>query len=158
LPGTRFDDLFEKYSEISGVPQAVIEAVARTESSLNPNLIGDEGNSFGLFQIYKPTARMLGFGGDWSKLLDPEMSTELATRYMAEIIDHQGGLSLNSFYSEYNSGKPELWQTSSEVFQHVQNFLANYALSVSPGDAAGAGIFLLIALGLLIKYFPRKHP
>jgi len=155
MPGTRFDDLFAHYSVISGVPQAVIEAVARTESGLNPNAVGDGGKSIGLFQIYEPTARLMGFGGEMTKLLDPEMNTELASRYMARIIFDQGGLNLNRFYSEYNSGNPNLWERSTEVFNHVQNFLANYAKSISVSDTT-SGAFLLVALGLIARFFPRR--
>lgn len=127
---TPFDALFAKYAEISGVPQQLIEAVARTESSLNPNAIGDNGRSWGLFQLYEPTARALGFAGPMRDMLDPETATRWITPYMREIIDRQGGienLNLNRFYSEYNSGDPSLWERSQQVAGHVQNFLENFA-------------------------------
>ncbi len=158
MPGTPYDALFAQYAAIRGIPQALIEAVARTESSLRPNIITPEPgdrNSYGLFQILDSTARGLGFRGDFQELLKPEINTHWATLLMQQIITRQGGLNLNNFYSEYNSGSPTLWQKSEQVFEHVQNFLASYAKSVPLADAGAAGL-LIIAIGLLIRYLKRK--
>lgn len=140
---TAFDALFAHYGDFYGVPVDVIEGVARTESHLNPAAIGDNGRSWGLFQIYEPTARQYGFRGNMRELLDPAKNTELAVRYMRAIIDDQGELDLRNFYSEYNSGNPTLWQRSEDVAEHVENFLENYQLAAG---TAGVGIVLAIAV------------
>jgi soluble lytic murein transglycosylase-like protein len=152
---TPYDSIFRAAAAKYSVPQAVIEAVARTESSLNSSAIGDNGESVGLFQMYRPTARRYGVT-DLHQLLDPIYATDRATAYMADIIANQGGLNLPDFYSEYNSGKKSLWQTSSEVYDHVQTFLRNYALSVSPSDVAGIGV-LTIGMALFTLWYFKRH-
>lgn len=153
---TPYDAVFAKYAAISGVPQAVIEAVARTESSLRPSIITPESRgrySYGLFQILDETAKRYGVH-DFNRLLEPDYATQIASRIMEDIIERQGGLNLTTFYSEYNSGRGDRWQTNESVFEHVQNFLSNYMKSVSTTDVGS--ILLLVAVGLLIQFFRRK--
>jgi len=145
---TPFDSIFEAAAGRYGVPQRVIEAVARTESSLNPRAVGDDGESYGMFQMYRPTARRYGVV-NMTDLWDPAYATDRAVAYMADIIRDQRGLNLPFFYSEYNSGSPGAWQTSGEVFAHVQNFLGNYDLSATGAVAVGSsGALVLAAVGL----------
>jgi len=152
---TPFDSIFQAAALKYDVPQAVIEAVARTESELNPSAMGDSGQSWGMFQIYRPTAQRYGVT-DFHLLLDPVFATDVAAHYMSDIIGAQGGLNLPDFYSEYNSGHKSLWQTSTEVYDHVQKFLKNYALAVSPTDVEGIGV-LAIGLTLLTLWYFKRH-
>jgi len=151
---TEFDSIFSAAAQQYGVPQAVIEAVARTESNLNPLAVGDDGASYGLFQMFRSTAQRYGVT-NMQDLLDPTYATDKAVHYMADIIQHQGGLNLPDFYSEYNSGRALAWQTSTQVYQHVQNFLRNYALSLTPSDAVGVGV-LGIGLTVFLLWRFRK--
>lgn len=153
---TPFDALFAHYGGFFELPAGLLEAVARTESNLNPAAIGDGGRSRGLFQIYDTTARQLGFTGELDELLDPEVSTAVAARYMRAILDSQGEWVPENFYSEYNSGIPDLWQRSSEVRRHVENFMRNYR-STAVTAAAGGSLVLLAAIAAVWFWRRRRN-
>lgn len=128
---TPYDALFNQAAAAYQVPAWLLEALARRESSLNPNAKRWEGNagqySWGLGGILESTARGLGFTGAAAELLEPAVNVDLMGRLAAEIIRRQGRLHLADFYSEWNSGRPALWQTSAEVLDHVRKFLINVA-------------------------------
>jgi len=158
---TAYDDLFHKYAAISGVPQPILEAVARTESSLRATIVTPEPgghSSYGLFQILDSTARSMGY--DPQTLLDAETNIKAGSEFLARLIDQQGGLanlSLNDLYSAYNSGKAKLWQTSDQVYQHVQNFLANYAIALQNTIAQPTtNALLLLVAGMLLLWRIKK--
>jgi|SRR6185295_7086815 len=155
MGGTAFDEIFQIAGARYAVPAWLLEAVARTESNLNPAAIGDGGQSVGLFQMFEPTARRYGVT-DMRNLLDPAYAADRAAAYIADIIRGQGGLVLENFYSEYNSGRALLWQTSTEVFAHVQRFLRNVDVADLEPAAVGAGAGLVFAAGLALWVFLRR--
>lgn len=59
-------DLIIAEAERAGLDPAFMVALAVTESSLRPDVEGDDGTSFGLFQLRLSTAR------DWQKDVDAE--------------------------------------------------------------------------------------
>ena len=136
---TAYDGLFADAAAVYGVPQDLLEALARTESGLRSGIRTWEAKageySYGLFQILESTARGLGFDGDAGELLDPALNTALAGQLARQLIDRLGsGFNLASFYSLYNSGRAELWNTSNQVAAHVKNFLENF------GDVVGVNV------------------
>jgi len=129
------------------VPESWIRAVIETESSWNPNAYRYEDRikdaSYGLMQILGKTAIGLGFDGDvYHDLYDPALNIDLGTRDLAQLI-RSYGTDFRRVYSAYNSGNPDLWQTSSEVAGHVANAIANLEKWTAP--AGGLGILVLIA-------------
>lgn len=141
------------------VPEEWIRAVIETESSWNPNAyrweakIGDA--SYGLMQILGKTAIGLGFDGDvYHDLYDPAVNIDLGTMDLAQLIRAYGN-DFRRVYSAYNSGKPDLWQTSQEVAQHVENAVANLA-KWSTSTSAGSGLLLLLAALAVWLFSDRK--
>lgn len=134
-------------SERYRVPESWIRAVIETESSWNPNAYRYEDKindaSYGLMQILGKTAIGLGFDGDvYYDLYDPAVNIDLGTRDLAQLIRSYGP-DFTRVYSAYNSGNPDLWQTSKEVAAHVGNAIAN--LDKYAGGSGGVGILILIA-------------
>lgn len=128
---TAYDALFNQSATKWGVPKELLEAIAWTESSMNPKAYRAEPRindaSYGLMQLLEKTARGLGFTGTKEQLYDPAINIDLGGKLSAQIIKRQGGLNLADFYSEYNSGRSQLWKTSAQVATHVSNFLRNIA-------------------------------
>lgn len=75
-----FRDLIERMADKYQVPAAFLGAVMMAESAGDPNAVGDEGLSVGLFQLHE---RGMGAGlGDLR--LDPELSASIGARGLAE--------------------------------------------------------------------------
>lgn len=158
---TPYDALFNQAAAVYQVPAWLLEALARRESSLNPNQQVWEPKagqySWGLGGILESTARGLGFTGPAVALKDPAVNVDLMGRLAREIIDRQGGLNLAPFYSEWNSGRPSAWETSAEVYDHVRKFLVNVGQALNRpvtigapiGDTLGAPELGLLAIALL---------
>lgn len=64
------------------IPSEVFLAMAKAESGLNPNEIGDDGKAHGLFQIHEPAARDAGFEGPMEDLFIPSHNIKTATFYL----------------------------------------------------------------------------
>lgn len=129
------------------VPEEWIRAVIETESSWNPNAYRYEERikdaSYGLMQVLGRTAIGLGFEGDvYQDLYNPAVNIDLGTRDLAELIRAYGS-DFRRVYSAYNSGKPDLWQTSQEVAGHVENAVENLAKWST--STSGSGLLLLLA-------------
>lgn len=175
---TPYDAIFR--TQAAGqVSPALLEAIARTESSLNPNQkvwepkVGEY--SYGLMGILESTARGLGYTGPADGLKDPMINIALGAQLAGEIIQRQGGLILTDFYSEWNSGRPSVWEQSTQVATNVLHFLNNYLVAIgqaaagsiddamraigSAGAAAGIGLpELILGSVLLLFYFKgRSH-
>jgi hypothetical protein len=69
--------IFDRY----GVPEAVWVPIAEMESNLNPNAVGDNGNSIGLFQLNMAGGQ--GYGYDAEQLKDPVFNASIAAPSIA---------------------------------------------------------------------------
>ncbi len=140
-----------------GVPVPWIQAVIETESSWVPT-VHPSGDGYGLMQLLESTARGLGFSGDVSGLFDPSINIDLGTKYLKQLRDLYGD-NFQRVYSAYNSGKPDLYLTSSQVAANVNRavgFLTkwtNAALGSLTGNDA-ALVFLMV--GILLMSWVRK--
>lgn len=81
-----------------GVDPAIALAIAQQESGFNPNAVGDNGNSFGLFQIHSPSHP------DYKGGTDPEANTRYGLSMFKRLLDANGG-SLNKAIWAYNAGQ-----------------------------------------------------
>lgn len=81
-----------------GVDPALALSVAQIESGFNPNAVGDNGNSFGLFQIHRPSHP------DYKGGTDPEANARYGIRLLKRLLDANNG-SVNKAIWAYNAGQ-----------------------------------------------------
>lgn len=140
------------------VPPEWIKAVIEVESQWNPdavNLSDPGGGAWGLMQLLLTTARGLGYTGTAQGLLDPGVNIEYGTRLLAQL-KTQYGTDFRRIYSAYNSGNPDLWETSTEVYNNVMAAMDALGMFISqnPGVSAGmVAVVLLVAFLALRKGF-----
>lgn len=138
---TAYDALFAASAKRWNVPQSILEAIAWKESSMRPNIDPNPPtDGVGLMQMTEATARRLGYTGTREGLKDPATNIELGAKYVAAIIESQGGINLADLYSEYNSGRAALWRTSTEVARNVAGFLSWFAKVVGVPLPQGVSI------------------
>ena len=85
-----------------GVSPALVMAIIQRESNFDPDLISDNGNSYGLMQIYanQHTERCIRLNAP--NLLDPYKNIEVGVDILAELMSH--GKSLEWVLMAYNGG------------------------------------------------------
>lgn len=81
-----------------GVDPALALSIAQIESGFNPNAVGDNGNSFGLFQIHRPSHP------DYKGGTDPEANARYGIRLFKRLLDANNG-SVNKAIWAYNAGQ-----------------------------------------------------
>lgn len=81
-----------------GVDPALALSIAQIESGFNPNAVGDNGNSFGLFQIHRPSHP------DYKGETDPEANARYGIRLFKRLLDANNG-SVNKAIWAYNAGQ-----------------------------------------------------
>lgn len=81
-----------------GVDPALALSIAQIESGFNPNAVGDNGNSFGLFQIHRPSHP------DYKGGTDPEANARYGIKLFKRLLDANNG-SVNKAIWAYNAGQ-----------------------------------------------------
>lgn len=72
--------LILRYADLYDVPVSLVHRVVQRESGYNPS--ARNGPYWGLMQILPQTARTMGFRGQPSDLLDPEINLTYAVKYL----------------------------------------------------------------------------
>jgi soluble lytic murein transglycosylase-like protein len=90
----------------AGLDPAFMIALAISESSLDPQAVGDNGQSFGLFQLQVKTAHSLpgGAGADAQALLDGALNIQLAVAYMNQLMAQWPGYSWGDYAEAWTLG------------------------------------------------------
>lgn len=92
--------IYERYGKQYGISPKLLKAIAKVESGEQPGIVGDDGESVGLFQIQpKWHAQRLKEG---ESLLDPEVNTRIACEILSELIAKYG--TLDEALTVYNAG------------------------------------------------------
>lgn len=92
--------IYEKYGKQYGISPKLLKAIAKVESGEQPGIVGDDGESVGLFQIQpKWHAQRLKEG---ESLLDPEVNTRVACEILTELMDKYA--TLDEVLTAYNRG------------------------------------------------------
>lgn len=152
-----FDEFIRNAAANYTVPETWIRAVIETESSWNPTAYRAEPKindaSYGLMQLLYRTARGLGYVGTTDGLYDPEININLGTKLLGELRRKYGD-DFRRVYSAYNSGNPDLWETSTQVATNVARAVSNLSKWIATGvsefsRAPESGPFV----GLLILIF-----
>jgi soluble lytic murein transglycosylase-like protein len=125
-----YSRFIESAAWLYDVPEDWIRAVIDTESSGNPNAYRYEAKlkdaSYGLMQILYSTAKGLGYVGPPAGLYDPSINIDLGARLLRQLRDRYGD-DFSRVYSAYNSGRPDLYLTSTQVATNVERALSNLA-------------------------------
>lgn len=151
-----YDALIRKHAAGFGLPVAWIKAVMQQESSGRPDAYRAEPQindaSYGLMQLLYRTAKGLGYEGSPEGLYDPETNIFLGSKLLADLRSRYGD-DLRRVYSAYNSGKPDLYLTNSQVASNVNRvigYLAEFLKKEPFIVATGGGAVLLIAVLLYL--------
>ena len=100
------DDTLQQYIEEKcreyQIPSSVVMAIIGIESNYDPGRIGDNGNSFGLMQIWETCHhdRCVRLGAD--NLLSPYQNVTVGIDYLAWLLDKYDG-DYKEALSEYNN-------------------------------------------------------
>lgn len=142
-----FEALIQQMSVLWQVPAEWIRAVMMAESSGDPDNYNPGDPSYGLMGMMLKTARGLGYSGSAEGLFDPETNLYLGSKLLAQLRDRYGD-DLRRVYSAYNSGNPDLWQTSAQVAANVDRVFS--FLTAAAGAAASSpALLVLVALAAL---------
>ncbi len=95
----------DREAKRAGLPSEIAEAVAHTESSLDPSRIGADGE-IGLMQVLPSTARMMGFSGSLVDLAVPDTNIRYGVTYLARAYRLAGG-DLCTAAMKYRAGHGE---------------------------------------------------
>ena len=93
-------NIYEKYGKQYGISPKLLKAIAKVESGEQPGIVGDDGESVGLFQI-QPKWHMQRLK-EGESLLDPEVNTRIACEILTELTDKYG--TLDEVLTAYNRG------------------------------------------------------
>lgn len=92
--------IYERYGKQYGISPKLLKAIAKVESGEQPSMVGDDGESVGLFQIQpKWHAQRLKKG---ESLLDPDVNARIACEILKELMDKYG--TLDEVLTAYNCG------------------------------------------------------
>lgn len=87
--GGAYSGLVSSHAAAHGLPPALVHRVIMRESRYNPRAVS-KGN-YGMMQIRLGTARAMGYRGDASGLLDPNVNMTYAVKYLAGAYRAAGG-------------------------------------------------------------------
>jgi Transglycosylase SLT domain len=130
----RIDEVADKYQ----VPRTVARAVALQESYLNPNAVGDNGKSLGLFQLQRAAAIDAGISPELRH--EPGLNIEGGVRFLRQKYDQSGG-DWDKALLRYNGGGDPNYVAN--VRRHMgekeqPGLLTRAARWLSPGSAEAA--------------------
>ena len=92
--------IYERYGKQYGISPKLLKAIAKVESGEQPGIVGDDGESVGLFQIQpKWHAQRLKEG---ETLYDPEVNIRVACEILTELMGKYG--TLDEVLTAYNCG------------------------------------------------------
>lgn len=116
---TKYDDLFKKYANISGLDWKMVKSICYIESNLGraasvahgliaPNDVegskSSDGKSWGLMQMTLPTARDYDPAATAQKLNNAEYSVRLACQHIKRLFNYYGG-ETEWIVKAYNQGQ-----------------------------------------------------
>jgi soluble lytic murein transglycosylase-like protein len=87
--GGAYSGLVSSHAAAHGLPPTLVHRVIMRESRYNPRAVS-KGN-YGMMQIRLGTARAMGYRGDASGLLDPDVNMTYAVKYLAGAYRAAGG-------------------------------------------------------------------
>lgn len=101
------ESAFRRAGTATGIDWTLLRVIASVESDIRPHKIGDRGQSIGLMQVRKSTAKSYGIVGD--DLFDPEINIMIGALYLRAMMDRFGFIGGIQAYAlgetRYRAGK-----------------------------------------------------
>ena len=110
-----------------GLNPALVVAVAQQESWLNPNAVGDNGKSLGLFQLQRAAA--IDAGIDPDRRGETALNIEGGVTYLRQKLEQSGG-DVEAALSRYNRGTPTYKGIGDP--RYVENVLSKVGSPAAP--------------------------
>lgn len=85
-----------------GIPASLWEDIAYVESGYNPSAVGDNGTSFGLFQLHIGGQLPAQYNSNPSAVYDPTLNAQIAMPSIAK--------AWNNLKGSFNATSPSWWQ------------------------------------------------
>lgn len=150
-----FDTFISTSAQKWSVNPDYIRAIIQVESNWNPNAYNpnDPTGAWGLGQILYRTAQGLGYAGPPDGLFDPATNIDLIAHLVHDLVNAYGD-DFRRVYSAYNSGDPDLWETSAQVAANVQRAMEALQTFLGEHPVVSAG---LLAIGVLLAVWLHKR-
>lgn len=133
----------EQVNDAAGLPKGMMGAIADIESSWNPFAVNESSGARGLWQLIKSTAE--GYNLAWEDAFDPNKSTPVAARYLADNMYRYKG-DITKTLAQYNGGNKAVQGNKLNVKLETINYLLK-ALELIPDMSkqhAGLGDKLIV--------------
>ena len=134
--------LVELEAHLQNVDPRLAMAVVSQESEWNPNAVGDNGNSIGLFQLQPAVAKDAGLHPRFRS--DPAENIKAGVTYLGQKLKQSGG-NVEQALSRYNRGTPDYRGIGDP--NYVQNVLRYYP-DYQPPAAQKPGMLARVASAL----------
>lgn len=124
-------DTIVTMAQSAGLNPAFMVALAVTESSLAPKVVGDDGISYGLFQIQLSTARDYEPSVLATDLLRPSVNARIAMAFMRDLIDTYPGHTYAAYAEAWALGGPAKFEHGKQDPQkviHLQKAVTDLAM------------------------------
>lgn len=110
--------------EESGIPAAVIIAMIERESCFTADAVGDNGNAFGLLQIWTKwhSDRMERLGV--TDLLDPVQNVTVAVDLLSELLEQEKGLAWALMAYNMGASKADEFYNAGKVSDYASSVIA----------------------------------
>lgn len=155
-----FEDLVNGSADVARVPRPVAQAIVDNENpGRDPSAMGDDGQAFGLMQIWLTTAQGIGFAGTGDELLDPATNLAWGLKYLRRVFDQVAKGDWSMAAAAYNEGPGRVARgviIDQPYIDRFESHLAEWTAAMpdfqsAPSALAGAGgLLLLLFLGVLL--------
>lgn len=143
-------DLINQAAAKYGLSPALLTAVARQESGLNPSAVSNKG-AVGVMQLMPGTAADLGVSNPY----DPAQNIDGGARYLSQLLTQFGG-DTSLALAAYNAGPGAVTKYGGiPPYAQTQNYVSSILAAPGVSDSSGSSVDTSAAAdtGSLLPYF-----